>query len=98
MAVNVIKWFETALLPQLNEMKGEMKALGTKIDEMDKRFTSEFKSVRNSIDELDKRLTSEIRSTRDQLKTEIESVREQFNAVERIVRLEEKIKELEAKH
>ena len=56
------------------------------------------KSVRNSIDELDKRLTSEIRSTRDQLKTEIESVREQFNAVERIVRLEEKIKELEAKH
>ena len=56
------------------------------------------KSVRNSIDELDKRLTSEIRSTRDQLKTEIEGVREQFNAVERIVRLEEKIKELEAKH
>ena len=94
---DVTRWLEKFLLPEVKEIQGELKALNTKVDEMDRRLDSK-------IDEMDRRLTSEIhgvrievQSTKEQLKTGIEAVRNQFNAIERIVRLEEKIKELESK-
>ncbi len=83
---DVTRWLEKFLLPEVKEMQGELKALNTKVDEMDRRLTSEIHGVR-----------IEAQSTKEQLKTGIEAVRNQFNAIERIVRLEEKIKELESK-
>jgi flagellar capping protein FliD len=53
-------WFTRILMPEIVEIKGELKNINTRIDELDKRLTSRIDSVNDKlsakIDDLDKRL------------------------------------------
>lgn len=48
--VDVIKAIEQFLLPQLNEIKGEIKALDTRIDNLEKTVNIRFDSLSEKID------------------------------------------------
>ncbi|MGI0074081.1 MAG: hypothetical protein ACREA3_09755 [Nitrosotalea sp.] len=54
--VDVIKAIEQFLLPQLNEIKGEIKALDTKIDSLEKIFKAEINSVRVEVKAIAERM------------------------------------------
>lgn len=49
-------WLERVLLPRLSEIAGEIKAINTKIEEMDKRLSQNERHLADKIDEVDKRL------------------------------------------
>jgi len=56
-------WIQRFLLPELESIKGELKAINTRIEELDKRVESlrnemiaRFEAVNSRIDSLDKRL------------------------------------------
>ena len=56
-------WIQSFLLPELESIKGELKAINTRIEELDKRIESlrnemiaRFEAVNSRIDSLDKRL------------------------------------------
>lgn len=56
-------WFTRILMPELVEIKGDLKNINTRID-----------ATNSKIEELDKRLTSRIDSTRNELKSDISHV------------------------
>ena len=45
MPESIIKALERYLTPQINEIKGELKAINTRIDELDKRMNVRFDAV-----------------------------------------------------
>ncbi|MHB1868755.1 MAG: hypothetical protein ACYCPP_07405 [Nitrososphaerales archaeon] len=84
-------WFTRILMPELVEIKGALKNINTRIDELDKRLTDKIDSTRNElksdislvdskIDEMDKRLTSEIHEMDKRLTSRIDSVNEKLTA------------------
>lgn len=56
MAEKVPGWLERILLPQISELKGEVKATNARIDEEFKAVHSEIRRVDRKIDGLDKRM------------------------------------------
>jgi len=62
--------FEKILTPNVEMLKGEIKALDTKID-----------SVRNSVEELDKRLTNKIDEMDKRLTTRIDALSEKMDII-----------------
>jgi predicted RNase H-like nuclease (RuvC/YqgF family) len=75
--------FEKILTPNVEMLKGEIKALHT-----------EIQSVRNSMDELDKRLTIEIRSTH----TRIDALSEKLGIIKDVEQMKARLTQLEARH
>ena len=78
-------------MPELVEIKGELKNINTRIDDLDKRLTDKIDSSRNElksdisrvdskIDEMDKRLTSEMHEMDKRLTSRIDSVNEKLTA------------------
>ena len=56
-------WFSRILMPEIVEIKGELKNINTRID-----------ATNGRIEELDKRLSAKIDSTRNELKSDISRV------------------------
>ncbi|MDJ0268979.1 MAG: hypothetical protein NXY59_00215 [Aigarchaeota archaeon] len=63
MASKIPSWIQKFLLPELESVKGELKAINTRIEELDKRIErlrnemiARFEAVNSRIDSLDKRL------------------------------------------
>ena len=63
MTSKIPSWIQRFLLPELESIKGELKAINTRIEELDKRVESlrnemiaRFEAVNSRIDSLDKRL------------------------------------------
>ncbi len=75
--------FEKILTPNVEMLKGEIKALHT-----------EIQSVRNSMDELDKRLNI----TREELKTEIRALSEKMDIIKDMEQMKARLTQLEARH
>ncbi len=75
-------WLKQVLMPELNEIKGELKAINTRIDSTNERIESlrnetktEINSVRSEIASVRK----EIESLRNETKMEIASLRSDMN-------------------
>lgn len=76
-AEKIPSWFERLLLPTLNEMKGELKAINTRIDSLDGKIDS----LRNETKSEISRFEEKIDSLRNETKTEIISVISEITSV-----------------
>jgi peptidoglycan hydrolase CwlO-like protein len=75
-------WLQRILLPELSEIKGELKAVNARIDSLN----TKIEGTNTKIDEMDKRLSSEIAG-----------LRELVNLTQRVTILEAKVKEQETR-
>jgi Skp family chaperone for outer membrane proteins len=86
MAVRVPGWLERVLLPQLNELKGELRAMNARIDGEFRSIHSEIRRVDGKIDSLDRRLEAKV-----------DSLDKRMDMTQRGAAFEERIREFEAK-
>lgn len=86
MAAKVPGWLERVLLPQVNELKGEIKALDAKVD-------GEFKAMHSEIRRLDEKIDLSNR----RLEGKIDALDKRMDVTQRVAVIEEKIREFEAR-
>jgi predicted nuclease with TOPRIM domain len=82
MAEKVPSWLERVLLPQISEVKGELKAVSGRIDRLDGRMEGEFKAVHSEIKRLDEK---------------VEGLEKRMDITQRVAVIETKVHELEAR-
>ena len=56
MAARVPSWLERVLLPQMNELKGEIKALDARLGGFEAKVEGEFNAVHTEIRRLDEKI------------------------------------------
>ncbi|HXW95372.1 MAG TPA: hypothetical protein VEJ19_06685 [Nitrososphaerales archaeon] len=86
MAARVPGWLERVLLPQINELKGELKALNARLD-------GEFKSIHSEMQRIDEKIDS----VEKRLETKIDGLDKRMDVTQRVAVIEEKIREFEAR-
>jgi len=98
--------FERILLPRLNSIDGELKALNTKIDGEIKtlntkidatntRIDSTKSELRTEISSMKNELWAEMTSNKNEIKSDIRALSEKVDILPRLAVLEARIKELE---
>ena len=74
MPESIIKALERYLTPQINEIKGELKAINTRIDELDKRMNVRFDAVNEKMDTNIKRIEDKIDALDDKIDYKINAL------------------------
>lgn len=112
MAEKVPGWLERVLLPQLNEVKGELKAVNAridgvegKIDGLEGKMEGEFKAVHSEINRLDekvdgvdRRLGSKIDELDKRFTEKMDSFDKRLDITQRLAVVESKVHELETRN
>ncbi len=102
MAEKVPGWLGRVLLPQLSEMKGELKAMGGRIDGEFIAVHSEIRAVEEKmgtkIEEADRRLGSKIDEVDKRLSSKIDELDRRLDVTQRLAVVEEQVKELLARN
>jgi tetrahydromethanopterin S-methyltransferase subunit G len=102
-------WIERLLLPKLNAIEGELKAINTRIDSVDERMNTKMTGLDDKIDSLRNEMKSEftglnyrfekVNERIDSLRTEVtvrlDSLENRIPVIEKIAVLELKIAEME---
>lgn len=101
MAEKVPGWLERILLPQISEMKGEIKAINAKMDGEFKVVHSEIKRVEETlgtrIERVEETLGTRIERVEGTLGTKIDELDKRMDVTRRLAAVEEQVKELRAK-
>lgn len=87
MAEKVPGWLERVLLPQISEVKGELKAMNARISGLEGKMEGEFKAVH-----------SEIKRVEEKLGTKIDELDKRLDVTQRLAVVEEQVKELLARN
>lgn len=74
MPESIIKALERYLTPQINEIKGELKAINTRIDALDEKMDTKIKRLEDKIDALDDKIDYKINALNDKI-----DIMNQFN-------------------
>ncbi len=82
MAEKVPGWLERILLPQISELKGEIRAINARFDGLEGKVEGEFAAVHSEIKWLDGK---------------IESLDKRMDFSQRLAIVEEKVQELQAR-
>ena len=82
MAEKIPSWLERVLLPQISEVKGELKAINARFEGLEGKIDGEFKAVHSGIRRLDQK---------------IDSVDKRIDVAQRLAVIEGKVHELEAR-
>jgi chromosome segregation ATPase len=93
MAEKVPGWLERILLPQLSELKGEIKVVNAKIDGLDQKLATR-------IDGLEGKMQSEFKTVHTEIKRlddKIDALDKRTDLTQRLAVVEEQFKELRAK-
>ena len=97
MAEKVPGWLERVLLPQISDLKGELKAMDAKMD-------AEFRVVHSELGSLDQKLSQRIESLDQKLSQRIDGTNrrlddsdKKLDVVQRVAVLEAKVQELQSK-
>jgi DNA repair exonuclease SbcCD ATPase subunit len=101
-------WFTRILMPELVEIKGELKNVNTRIDGLDSKIDSKVESLTNElradigrveskVEGLDERLSSKMDSLRNELKSDIQDLDKRLDIVQRLTIVEAKLRENESK-
>ncbi len=101
-AEKIPSWLKQVLMPELNEIKGELKAVNTRIDALESNLNiridslrnetkTEINSVRNEIAGVGK----EIESLRTEMNVKFDSLEKRIPVIEKITALELKIADIE---
>lgn len=79
-------WFTRLLMPEILEIKGELKNINIRIDELDKRLSEKIDSTRN-----------ELKSDISRVDSRVEDLDKRLDIVQRLTILEAKQREAEDK-
>ena len=90
MAEKVPGWLERVLLPQISEVKGELKAMNAQME-------GEFRAVHSEISRVEGKLSSEIARVEETLGTKIDELDRRMDMTQRLVMVVEQLKVLRAK-
>ncbi len=97
MAEKIPGWLERILLPQISELKGDIKALDAKMD-------AEFRVVHSELTSLDQKLSQKIENLDQKLSQRIDGTNrrldesdKKLDMVQRVAVLEAKVQELQSK-
>jgi uncharacterized protein YqgV (UPF0045/DUF77 family) len=90
MAEKIPGWLERVLLPQISELKGELKAINSRMD-------GEFRVVHSEIKRVEETLGTEIKRVEETLGTKIDDLNRNMDVTRRLAAIEEQVKELRAK-
>ena len=93
MAEKVPGWLQRILLPQISEIKGEIKALDAKFGGLEAKVEGEFRAVHSEIARLDQK----IGAVDDKLTTRIGDLDKRWDVAQRLAVMEGKVHELEAR-
>ncbi|MDG7012355.1 MAG: hypothetical protein JRN11_02565 [Nitrososphaerota archaeon] len=93
MATRVPTWLERVLLPQVSELKGEIKALDAKVGGFESKVEGEFRAVHSEIGRLDEKMES----LDKRLEAKIDGLDKRMDVTQRVAVIEERMRELEAK-
>ncbi len=95
-------WIERVLLPSLNEIKGEIKAVNTRIDALDDKIDTKINALDDKIDSLRNEMLSKFETTdikidslRNEMNVKFDSLENRIPVIEKMAALELKIAELE---
>jgi hypothetical protein len=87
MAEKVPGWLERILLPQMTELKGEMRVVSARIEGMDQKLTAR-------IDGLDQKLSTKFDEVDERLSFRIDELDKRLDVTQRLAVVEEQVKEL----
>jgi len=93
MAQKVPGWLERVLLPQLSELKGEIKALDARIGGFESKIEGEFKAIHSEI----RRLDEKIDGLDERLSSKMEELDKRLDVTQRLAVVEGKVSELESR-
>lgn len=83
-AEKIPSWSECLLLPQLSEIKGELKALRTEVGATNSRVTSLEESVNGRIDSLRNELKSDLGRVEGTLSARLSAVEQKLDVVREV--------------
>lgn len=87
MAEKVPGWLERVLLPQINEVKGELKAMSGRID-------GEFKAVHSDIRGVEGKLGIKIEEVDKRLGSKIDELDKRLDVTQRLAVVEQQLRDL----
>ena len=86
MASKIPAWIQRILLPELESIRGELKAVNARMD-----------ALKISMEEMDRRLTSQIQSLRNEMIAKFEAVNSRIDSLEKGLDVAERLAVIEAK-
>ena len=92
-AGKVPSWFERLLMPQLNEIKGELKAIHTQIESLEERMDTRIDSLRNET----KSEFTGLNYRFETIDAKLDSIEKRIPVIEEIAALKLRMAELEKK-
>ena len=96
--VSIGKWIRSILMPEIEEFKGEPKALHTEAQEGFKMVNAGFKMVETKIDGVEKNLNIRIDSVEESFGSKKNAVDRKIDLVDRLREYEMRLAKLEAKN
>lgn len=87
MAEKLPGWLERVLLPQISDVKAEIKIVNARIDALDQKLSARIDGLSSKIDEVDKRLSFKI-----------DELDKRLDVTQRLAVVEEQVKELLARN
>lgn len=87
MAERAPGWLERVLLPQISEVKGELKAMNARMD-------GEFKAIHAEIIRVEDKLSTDIDAVEEKLVTKLDELDKRMDMTQRLVKVEEQLKQL----
>ena len=104
MAEKVPGWLERVLLPQITELKGEIRVLSTTIDGLDEKIDAKIDGLDQKltarIDGLEGRMDSEFKLVHGEIRRlddKIDALDKRTDFTQRLTVVEEQVKELRAR-
>jgi len=104
MAEKIPGWIERILLPELSELKGEIKVVNAKIEGVGERLEAKIDSLDEKlaakIDGLEGRMQGELKAVHTEIKRlddKIDALEQRTDLTKRMAVVEERFKELRAK-
>lgn len=95
-------WIKQVLMPELNEIKGELKAINTRIDSLESKMDIKITALDGKIEGLRKEMLSKfenvdikIDSLRTEMNVRLDSIEKRIPVIEKITALEIKIADIE---
>ena len=93
MAEKVPGWLQRVLLPQISELKGEIRALDARLEGFEVKVDGEFRAVHSEISRLDQKIDS----ADEKLTTRIDELDKRWDVAQRLAVIEGKVHGPEAR-
>ena len=101
MAEKVPGWLEKILLPQMSELRGELKSVNGRIDGLQGKIEGRFEALGGKIGGLEDKMEGQFAAVHSEIRRldgKMEALDKRIDVSDRLAAVEGKIRELEAKN